>query len=110
MLNSGVCLDNVDTDMDLHGKIMNLPCDGATLDWANTREAYMYGHRDARHAAAELATAADALIAELVEALKGMNDVWKCVCDASGWDPEHVKQYAAARDAIAKAEGMDKQD
>lgn len=47
-----------DTSMDrLHADIMNLPCDGATLDWANTREAYQYGHRDARHAAAELVAA-----------------------------------------------------
>jgi hypothetical protein len=46
--------------MSLHDDIMNLPCDGATLDWANTREAYMYGHRNARHAAAELALKVEA--------------------------------------------------
>gem|GEM_PF-3391949 len=40
----------------LPGKIMNVSADGATLDWASTREAYLYGHRDARHAAAEIAS------------------------------------------------------
>lgn len=44
-------------EVDLHDDIINLPCDGATLDWANTREAYQCGHRDARHAAAELVLA-----------------------------------------------------
>lgn len=42
---------------DLHAAIMNLPCDGEMLDWANTREAYQYGHKYARHAAAELVLA-----------------------------------------------------
>lgn len=51
--------------MDLHVRIMNLPAYGATLAWANTREAYLYGHRDARHAAAELALKAGACIAAL---------------------------------------------
>ena len=49
----------------LHGEIMNLPCDKEMLPWSNTREAYMHGHRDARHAAAELANAADAEIERL---------------------------------------------
>ena len=48
--------------MDMHGLIMNLPCEWAMRDWSNTREAYIYGHRDARHAAAELALTADAEI------------------------------------------------
>lgn len=48
--------------MDLHGEIMNLPADGATLDWANTLEAYLYGHRDARHAAAECASVHEAAV------------------------------------------------
>lgn len=51
--------------MDMHGLIMNLPCEWAMRDWSNTREAYMYGHRDARHAAAELALMADAEIERL---------------------------------------------
>ena len=54
----------------LHDQIMNIQCDRATLDWANTREAYQYGHRDARHAAAELAQAQDATIRALLADLE----------------------------------------
>ena len=61
--------------MDLHGQIMNLPADGATLDWANTREAYLYGHRDARHAAAELALKSDAAMEEAAKVIREL-----CAC------------------------------
>ena len=44
---------------ELHAKIMNLPCDDAHQNWANAPEAYTHGHRDARHAAAELALKVD---------------------------------------------------
>jgi hypothetical protein len=41
---------------DLHGAIMNLPCDASKYDAdPNQRLAMKEGHRDARHAAAELA-------------------------------------------------------
>lgn len=52
--------------MNLHGRIMNLPASGEP---AGGSMAYKLGHRDARHAAAEMAKEADALIAELTEAL-----------------------------------------
>lgn len=58
---------------DLAARIMNIPADGATLDWANTREAYLYGHRDARHAAAALA-AAQPVPATGAQPLRGMSD------------------------------------
>jgi hypothetical protein len=54
--------------MSLHNKIMNLPCvpsPNAPV-WANFAGAYKEGHRDARHAAAELAAAEDAAMAALV--------------------------------------------
>lgn len=41
--------------MDLHGQIMNLHC-GADLYEGDARMAYKEGHRDARHAAAEMAS------------------------------------------------------
>lgn len=43
---------------DLHGKIMNIQADhtASNADYKSKREAYIFGHRDARHAAAELAT------------------------------------------------------
>lgn len=42
---------------DLHDAIMNLPCDDskANEEYNDRRSAYKHGHRDARHAAAELA-------------------------------------------------------
>jgi hypothetical protein len=46
-------------NMDLHGKIMNLPAGDPGLETRPER-AYKLGHRDARHAAAELANAGDA--------------------------------------------------
>lgn len=66
--------------MDLHDQIMNLPAPdditiaGIVTDGGNREPsavyAYKCGHRDARHAAAELATQADARIAELEAQLK----------------------------------------
>lgn len=54
--------------MNLHGQIMNLPQCDPGLE-ADPQRAYKLGHRDARHAAAELALAADAEIERLREAL-----------------------------------------
>jgi hypothetical protein len=61
--------------MTLHGKIMNLPArmpSECAKMAAST--AYKAGHRDARHAAAELALKADALADELRDVLE-----WACV-------------------------------
>jgi hypothetical protein len=62
------------TMKDLHAAIMNLPCKydaawqtPAPSDWV---EGYVNGHRDTRHAAAELAAAHDAGRQELVELLR----------------------------------------
>jgi hypothetical protein len=43
---------------ELHAAIMNLPCKPPALTGANEVWAYQYGHRDARHAAAELSLSA----------------------------------------------------
>jgi hypothetical protein len=48
--------------MDLHSQIMNIPTIVGTY---NDEFCYKLGHRDARHAAAELALKADARIEEL---------------------------------------------
>jgi hypothetical protein len=61
--------------MSLHAKIMNLPalmCSPA--DSVDAGRAYKIGHRDARHAAADIASEADALIADLVSELKDIRD------------------------------------
>lgn len=58
---------------DLHARIMNLQAKASTVDGlanAIERAVYKLGHRDARHDAAELAAAEDAIKAELLEALQ----------------------------------------
>jgi hypothetical protein len=91
--------------MDLHGQIMNLPATGALLDWANTREAYLYGHRDARHSAAELALVADsenAKLREIVGVLTAENERLRVMLTAAqATASREIDQMAA--DAIHKA-------
>lgn len=56
--------------MDLHGRMMNLPVEAAKLGVSlrtTTAIAYKTGHKDARHAAAEVALQADACIESLRE-------------------------------------------
>jgi hypothetical protein len=57
--------------MDMHGRIMNLPATPPS-DYSDkaTLEAYKTGHRDARHAAAELAQKADALAVVMRDVLE----------------------------------------
>lgn len=62
--------------MNLHNRIMNLPCAPRERDMLNFSEeatrAYKLGHRDARHAAAELANEADAVRDQMLAALKAL--------------------------------------
>lgn len=53
--------------MDFHNEIMNIPTVVGTY---NDELCYKLGHRDARHAAAELSLKADARIEELEEMLR----------------------------------------
>lgn len=53
--------------INLHGQIMNLPHPPMARVEQNPSIAYKMGHRDARHAAAELALKADACIEALRE-------------------------------------------
>lgn len=41
----------------------------------------------------------------LLEALEGMCDIWKTVCDCNGHDPNHMSQFGRAIGVIAKAYG-----
>jgi len=50
--------------MSLHDKIIDIPPS------RTDSQGYLIGHRDCRHAAAELAVKQDALVAQLVEALE----------------------------------------
>lgn len=63
--------------MNLHNEIMNIPVDNRKhLDAVSSAgaAAYKLGHRDARHAAAELSLKAEARIEELEEVLKAFLD------------------------------------
>jgi len=42
---------------------------------------------------------------DLFKALEEMCDMWTTVCDAQGWEPEHVVQYKNAITSMAKARG-----
>jgi hypothetical protein len=66
--------------MNLHGQIMNIKCDPCNVSAGFDAGAltsdqvthYKLGHKDARHAAAELALKADAINAELLAALQDL--------------------------------------
>ena len=51
---------------DYHARIMNIPANGKEMD----STAYRMGHRDARHAAAEIALEAENEVERLREALR----------------------------------------
>jgi hypothetical protein len=60
---------------DLHQQIMNLPCKVPDVEADSKHHAiwasgYKHGHKDTRHAAAELAAAQSSRIARLEEALR----------------------------------------
>lgn len=56
----------------------------------------------------ERAAANRSLIAaapELLESLKAMVEAWNMVCDANGWERDHIQQQKDAVSAIGKATG-----
>jgi len=81
--------------MNLHDKIMAIPPS------RTDSQGYLLGHRDARHAAAELAVKHDALVAQLVEALADMAGGWAYIRGfhgdlyGVGWDRAQSKADAA---------------
>lgn len=42
---------------------------------------------------------------ELLESLREMFAMWRSVCRAQGWEPEHLAEAVRAQAAIAKATG-----
>lgn len=91
---------------DYHNRMMNIQVDAASMAEAgkprSLRFAYKYGHRDARHAAAEIANEVDAEIARLREALGSVVEA------ADTAPPIHVIAYISravekARAALAQA-------
>lgn len=71
---------------------------GASLGFINTSD-------EARKAIAKANSHLIAAAPELLEALKAMLGAWNMVCDANGWDRDHIRQQVDAVKAIAKATG-----
>ena len=70
--------------MGLHGRIINILADANKTGTDDPRIAYLHGHRDARHAAAELAIAADAEIERLRAALQTISKTAGTGAEARG--------------------------
>jgi len=81
--------------MNLHNLIMNLPCKPNSDNFldAGTLLTYKYGHRDARHAAAELAIAADARIEELESILAQVREDINWMMNSQQLLNPHVFEY-----------------
>lgn len=84
--------------MNLHEQIMNLPCSRSPT-WPHRRSDYDQGHRDARHAAAELAIAADSERDELLTVARMIGAHYSASLDHQ---PGFVK---LARAVLARAVG-----
>lgn len=75
--------------MNLHNQIMNIPCSETQSRIAvqtKNHQAYKLGHRDARHAAAELSLKAEARIDELEEVLSKLMDKARYTLCSSQFD------------------------
>lgn len=102
--------------VDLHAAIMNLPCNvpKAYAPGKADEAVYRIGHRDARHAAAELAAADAAGKAELLEALRQLLRAFPTDHDmvAAGWNHRETEEactaYDKARTVFARATGATK--
>lgn len=94
--------------MDLHGQIMNLRMPTTIgLVETNPAIAYKLGHRDARHAAAELAAKADACIEALRALLRG-NEYRSISGDSPAWHMKSMPRDAdldRAREALEALDG-----
>ena len=60
--------------MSLHGQIINMTADAGNASTDSTRIAYLEGHRDARHVAAELALKSSVELSELRLLVRGIVD------------------------------------
>lgn len=101
------------TDQTFHGRIVNIRSKPASMIVGSVRD-YANGHKDGRHAAAEIALEADtrintleALVRDMEEALDGVS--WATEQDGygkshspSGWANGYNQGILDARTALAK--------
>lgn len=79
--------------MNYHNRMMNIPCIDAKArgeEQQSQELACKIGHRDARHAAAEIANEADAKIRELRDALQNARDALAGLPLSLGYDITHL--------------------
>ena len=92
--------------MNLQGQIMNIQADHKKTveEYSDRRQAYIFGHRDARHAAAELALKADAAIDALRVLLTNGNEFKSYDGENPAWHRKSIPRDAdlnRAREALA---------
>ena len=91
--------------MDYHGRIMNIEVDVASMAAAgkprSLRFAFKAGHRDARHAAAEIANEADATIAAKAAEIARLREALTSLLGAKCWEDD-IAASAQARAALAQ--------
>lgn len=88
---------------DLHAAIMNIPADHAKACGTNNAPAYKIGHRDARHAAAELAIQAQPVAAQGRDKL--LTIIASAYQIAGHHDaPEHILDVLADPEAATEAQ------
>jgi hypothetical protein len=90
--------------MSYHDQIMNLSCgDINHYNSFQERICYKTGHKEARHAAAELALKADTKIEMLTKALDDMTQHYISLIqsgDAGNWDPMQEAEVIQAMNAL----------
>ena len=96
--------------MNLHGQIINIQADHKKTveEYSDRRHAYIFGHRDARHAAAELAMKADACIEALRMLVASGNEFKSFDGDMPAWHVKSIPRDAdlnRARGALAALDG-----
>lgn len=84
--------------MDFHAQVMNVSTtrEAENAEYSNRREAYLHGHRDARHAAAEIAQQADAKVEKLRAALELARDEIAGLPHSLGYAFTHLPAIDAA--------------
>jgi len=89
--------------MDYHGRIMNIADGRDGFADMDVVRAYKSGHRDARHAAAEIANEADAEIARLRDALTHIAEYWNRSENDTAMNDALFHMIETAEGALAQA-------
>jgi hypothetical protein len=89
--------------MNFHNLMMNIPANPYSGYDGKQLLAYKYGHKDARHAAAEIALKADIRIEELEEALRDVVQQYENVRAAEGYPSAQSESTKRAKEILAQS-------